>query len=151
MADNDTKPAHVPTFTLATADDYTTRYGEPGAPLTELLPNQLARASRILRDELTADGYDISTLIASGRVHADTVADVVCDMVNYAARTSAEATGFTAPLGASQASITAGPYSQSATFAAPAGFMSLTKVHKRRLGLPVQRVFEVDLLHKEQT
>lgn len=47
MADNDSKPAHVPTFTLATADDYTTRYGEPGAPLSELLPKVRAEPRRL--------------------------------------------------------------------------------------------------------
>ena len=41
MADNDTKPAHVPTFTLATADDYTTRYGEPGAPSPSSSPRSV--------------------------------------------------------------------------------------------------------------
>lgn len=149
MADNDTKPAHVPTFTLATADDYTTRYGEPGTPLTELLPNQLARASRIVRDELAADGYDIEALIAAGTVRADTATDVVCDMVSYMIRSVSDG-GFGPQFGSSQASMTAGPYTQSATFSTPAGSLSFTRVHRRRLGLAPVGAFEVDLLDSNE-
>ena len=138
--------ADMESFSLATAADYSERYGDPDDALAALLAGQLARASRIVRDELAADGYDIEEMIASGHIRADTAADIVCDMVHYAASSAASALGFAPPLGASQASVTTGPFSQSASFAAPVGSMSLTKVHRRRLGLPAQRAFEVDLL-----
>lgn len=133
-------------FSLATASDYSVRYGDPDDALASLLEGQLARASRIVRDELQASGYDIEEMITSGRVRADTAADVVCDMVHYAASSALSPLGFAHPVGASQASVTTGPFTQSASFAAPVGSMSLTKVHRRRLGLPAQRAFEVDLL-----
>lgn len=147
MGNENVNPPRREKFTLATAADYSERYGDPDDALAQLLEEQLARASRIVRDELAASGYDIEEMISSGRVHADTAADVVCDMVNYAARTAGGVAGLLAPpLGASQASMTAGPFSQSASFSAPVGSMSLTRVHRKRLGLPLQRAFEVDLL-----
>lgn len=133
-------------FTLATEDDYTKVYGTPdGSALVGRLDALLARASRIVRDELAADGHDIQAMIGAGTVRTDTAADVVVDMVAYAIRSASG--GMEAPFGASQASMTAGPYTQSATFTAAVGSLSFTKVHRRRLGIPARgRAFEVDLL-----
>lgn len=139
MADEETP------FTLATVADYVAIYGDPDASLAPLLEGQLARASRIVRDELAADGYDVEAMIAAGTLRADTVADVVVDMVGFAAQTSGSA-GMGGIVGATQTSMTAGPYSQSATFATPVGSLSFTKVHRRRLGLAGRKAFEVDLL-----
>lgn len=129
-------------FTLATVADYVAVHGEPDTTLAPLLEGQLARASRIVRDELAADGHDVQAMIATGALRADTVADVVVDMVAYAAQTAV----LTGAVGATQTSMTAGPYSQSATYSSPVGSLSFTKVHRRRLGLTGQEAFEVDLL-----
>lgn len=130
-------------FTLAVSQDYVDRYGPVDSVLAGMLDSYLARASRIVRDELAASGVDIRSMIAAGAVQADTAADVVCDMVSYMVRSSGSGE---VPFGASQATTSAGPYSQSATFATPTGSLSFTRVHRRRLGLTVSRAFEVDLL-----
>lgn len=129
-------------FTLATARDYTDRYGPLDAAETAATDAHLARASRIVRDEFAREGFDITVLIQAGKVQADTAADVVCDMVAYMQRSTAG----DAPFGATQVSQTAGPYTQSASYKTPTGSMSFTRVHRRRLGLPVSRAFNVDLL-----
>lgn len=129
-------------FTLATARDYAERYGPLDAAETAATDAHLARASRIVRDEFAREGFDITVLIQAGKVQADTAADVVCDMVAYMKRSAAG----DAPFGATQVSQTAGPYTQSASYKTPTGSMSFTRVHRRRLGLPVSRAFNVDLL-----
>ena len=129
-------------FTLATARDYVDRYGPLDAAETAATDADLARASRIVRDEFAREGFDINVLIQAGKVQADTAADVVCDMVAYMQRSTAG----DAPFGATQVSQTAGPYTQSASYKTPTGSMSFTRVHRRRLGLPVSRAFNVDLL-----
>ena len=132
-------------FTLAQAEDYTATYGTPDDDaLAGRLDALLARASRVVRDE-PADGHDIQALIAAQTVREDTARDVVVDMVAYAIRSASG--GFDAPFGASQASQTAGPYTQSATFSVAVGSLSFTRVHRRRLGVaPRTRAWEVDLL-----
>jgi phage protein gp19/gp15/gp42 len=70
------------------------------------------------------------------------VADVVCDMVAYMQRSAVG----DVPFGATQVSQTAGPYTQSASYKTPTGSLSFTRVHRRRLGLPVSRAFNIDLL-----
>lgn len=136
-------------FTLATPADYVDRYGVAPVEHQDQIGSYLARASRIVRDELAADGHDIEAMIREGSVRADTAADVVCDMVSYMIR-SVSSGGFGPQFGASQASMSAGPYSQSATFSTPAGSLSFTRVHRRRLGLARLRAFEVDLLASRQ-
>lgn len=128
---------------LAEPTDYTSVYGpvDDQARLGALL----ARASRIVRDELAADGYDLAAMMEAGTIRADTAADVVVDMVAYALRTTASG-GFAPPVGATQASMTAGPYSRSATFSAAVGSLSFTKVHRKRLGIKRPGAFSVDLL-----
>ncbi|QPK80815.1 hypothetical protein G7Y41_07075 [Schaalia sp. ZJ405] len=133
-----------PPETLVAPKEYEAAYGE-GSADTNTLTALLAKATRIVRDELAADGYDLWDLLNKGKIRTDTAKDVVIDMVAYALRSSNGA--FDAPFGAAQASMTGGPYSQSATFTAPVGSLSFTKVHRRRLGLPrLSRAFEVDLL-----
>ena len=130
------------TFTLATAQDYADRYGPQEAGEAAMMSAHLARASRIVRDEFAREGLDITVLIQAGRLQADTVADVVCDMVAYMQRSAVGDT----PFGATQVSQTAGPYTQSASYKTPTGSLSFTRVHRRRPGLPVSRAFNVDLL-----
>ena len=136
-------------FTLATEADYVDRYGGVPVEHQDRVATYLARASRIVRDELAADGYDIEALIAAGTVRADTATDVVCDMVSYMIRSVSDG-GFGPQFGSSQASMTAGPYTQSATFSTPAGSLSFTRVHRRRLGLAPVGAFEVDLLDSNE-
>lgn len=131
-------------WTLATLDDYI----EVNGPVDDedMLRALLAKASRIVRDELAADGFNLTAMLDDGRVRADTAADVVVDMVAYALRTTA-GMGLDAPFGATQASMTGGPYTQSATFTTAVGQLSFTRVQRRRLGLPGRgRAFEIDLL-----
>lgn len=132
--------------TLATADDYTMIYGTPDdSALAGRLDALLARACRVVRDELAADGLDLWDMIADGRINEESAKDIVVDMVAYAIQSASG--GFDAPFGASQASMTAGPYTQSATFPAAVGSLSFTKVHRRRLGVPARtKAWEVDLL-----
>lgn len=132
----------MPGFTLATAQDYADRYGPQDAGEAAVTSAHLARASRIVRDEFAREGLDITVLIQVGKIQADTVADVVCDMVAYMQRSAAS----DVPFGATQVSQTAGPYTQSASYKTPAGSLSFTRVHRRRLGLPASRAFNVDLL-----
>lgn len=132
----------MPGFTLATAQDYADRYGPQDAGEAAVTSAHLARASRIVRDEVAREGLDITFLIQAGKIQADTVADVVCDMVAYMQRSAAS----DVPFGATQVSQTAGPYTQSASYKTPTGSLSFTRVHRRRLGLPTSRAFNVDLL-----
>lgn len=128
-------------WSLAQARDYEAVNGPVDD--TEMLYSLLAKASRIVRDEAAADGYDLPALIEAGTVRADTATDVVVDMVAYALRSAG---GLDAPFGATQASMTGGPYTQSASFATAVGSLSFTRVHRKRLGLPSRRAFEIDLL-----
>lgn len=132
----------MPGFTLATAQDYADRYGPQDAGEAAVTSAHLARASRIIRDEFAREDLDITVLIQAGKIQADTVADVVCDMVAYMQRSAAS----DVPFGATQVSQTAGPYTQSASYKTPTGSLSFTRVHRRRLGLPTSRAFNVDLL-----
>lgn len=95
----------------------------------------LTRATRIVRDELAADKIDLAAALADGTIRRDSYEDVVCDMVRYAIRQQADGFAY----GATQSTITGGPYSQSSTFSAPVGSMSFTRVHRRRLGIRLPR------------
>jgi hypothetical protein len=116
-----------------------THYTEGGfGPAFDGLPSLLARASRIVRAECKNAGVDIDEWIASGRVDADLVADVVCDMVAYAQAGP--------DVGVESVQQGAGPYQATLKYASAVGSLSFTKVHRKRLGIPGQRAFEVDLL-----
>lgn len=95
----------------------------------------LTRAARIVRDELAADKIDLAAALADGTIRRDSYEDVVCDMVRYAIRQQADGFAY----GATQSTVTGGPYSQSSTFSAPVGSMSFTRVHRRRLGIRMRR------------
>lgn len=95
----------------------------------------LTRATRIVRDELAADKIDLAAALAEGTIRRDSYEDVVCDMVRYSI--SQQVDGFA--YGATQSTVTGGPYSQSSTFSAPVGSMSFTRVHRRRLGIRLTR------------
>lgn len=95
----------------------------------------LTRATRIVRDELAADKIDLAAALADGTIRRDSYEDVVCDMVRYAIRQQADGFAY----GATQSTVTGGPYSQSSTFSAPVGSMSFTRVHRRRLGIRMRR------------
>ncbi len=99
----------------------------------------LPRAARIVRDELAADGIDLAAALADGTIRRDSYEDVVCDMVRYSIRQQADGFAY----GATQSTVTGGPYSQSSTFSAPVGSMSFTRVHRRRLGIRLTRFASV--------
>lgn len=130
-------------WALASAQDYEAVNGD--VEDEEMLDALLAKASRIVRDEAAADGYDLHALIEAGTVRADTACDVVVDMVAYALR-STSGGGLDAPYGATQAAMTGGPYTQSATFATAVGSLSFTRVQRKRLGLARSRAWQVDLI-----
>lgn len=106
------------------------------------LPEKLARASRIVRAECEASGVDIDGWIADKRVDPDLVADVVCDMVAYAQAGP--------DVGVESVQQGAGPYQATMKYASTVGSLSFTRVHRKRLGIPVQRAFEVDLLAERE-
>ena len=95
----------------------------------------LTCATRIVRDELAADKIDLAAALADGTIRRDSYEDVVCDMVRYSIRQQMDGFAY----GATQSTVTGGPYSQSSTFSAPVGSMSFTRVHRRRLGIRLTR------------
>lgn len=109
------------------------RYGqaEESSVGQQTVEAALARAARIVRDELAADKIDLAAALAAGTIRRDSYEDVVCDMVRYSIRQQADGFAY----GATQSTVTGGPYSQSSTFSTPVGSMSFTRVHRRRLGV----------------
>lgn len=109
------------------------RYGqaEESSVGHQVVEAALARAARIVRDELAADKIDLAAALADGSIRRDSYEDVVCDMVRYSIRQQADGFAY----GATQSTVTGGPYSQSSTFSTPVGSMSFTRVHRRRLGV----------------
>ena len=109
------------------------RYGqaEESSVGHQVVETALARAARIVRDELAADKIDLAAALADGSIRRDSYEDVVCDMVRYSIRQQADGFAY----GATQSTVTGGPYSQSSTFSTPVGSMSFTRVHRRRLGV----------------
>ena len=109
------------------------RYGptEESTVGQQIVETALARASRIVRDELAADKIDLAAALADGSIRRDSYEDVVCDMVRYSIRQQADGFAY----GATQSTVTGGSYSQSSTFSTPVGSMSFTRVHRRRLGV----------------
>ena len=113
------------------------RYGpnEENTVTQQVVEAALTRAARIVRDELAADKIDLAAALADGTSRRDSYEDVVCDMVRYSIRQQADGFAY----GATQSTVTGGPYSQSSTFSAPVGSMSFTRVHRRRLGIRLTR------------
>ncbi|MDU5163493.1 MAG: Gp19/Gp15/Gp42 family protein [Actinomyces sp.] len=132
-------PAADPLDVTITA--FRNRYGpyEESQVGQQVVDVALPRAARIVRDELAADGIDLSAALADGTIRRDSYEDVVCDMVRYAIRQQADGFAY----GATQSTVTGGPYSQSSTFTAPVGSMSFTRVHRRRLGIRLRRFASV--------
>lgn len=120
---------------------FRTRYGpnEENTVGQQTVEAALTRAARIVRDELAADKIDLAAALADGTIRRDSYEDVVCDMVRYSIRQQADGFAY----GATQSTVTGGPYSQSSTFSAPVGSMSFTKVHRRRLGIRLRRFASV--------
>lgn len=118
-----------------------TRYGptEGNTVGQQTVEAALTRAARIVRDELAADKIDLAAALADGTIRRDSYEDVVCDMVRYSIRQQADGFAY----GATQSTVTGGPYSQSSTFSAPVGSMSFTRVHRRRLGIRLRRFASV--------
>lgn len=121
--------------------DFRNRYGpnEENTVGQTTVDAALTRAARIVRDELAADKIDLAAALADGTIRRDSYEDVVCDMVRYSIRQQADGFAY----GATQSTVTGGPYSQSSTFSAPVGSMSFTKVHRRRLGIRLRRFASV--------
>jgi phage protein gp19/gp15/gp42 len=113
------------------------RYGmsEESKVGQQVVEAALTSATRIVRDELAADKIDLAAALADGTIRRDSYEDVVCDMVRYSIRQQVDGFAY----GATQSTVTGGPYSQSSTFSAPVGSMSFTRVHRRRLGIRLTR------------
>lgn len=113
------------------------RYGisEESKVGQQVVEAALTRATRIVRDELAADKIDLAAALADDTIRRDSYEDVVCDMVRYSIRQQVDGFAY----GATQSTVTGGPYSQSSTFSAPVGSMSFTRVHRRRLGIRLTR------------
>lgn len=120
---------------------FRTRYGmdEERTVGQQTVEAALTRATRIVRDELAADKIDLAAELAAGTIRRDSYEDVVCDMVHYSVRQQMDGFAY----GATQSTVTGGPYSQSSTFSAPVGSMSFTRVHRRRLGIRLERFASV--------
>nr|DAX68403.1 MAG TPA: hypothetical protein [Caudoviricetes sp.] len=113
------------------------RYGisEESKVGQQVVEAALTSATRIVRDELAADKIDLAAALADNTIRRDSYEDVVCDMVRYSIRQQVDGFAY----GATQSTVTGGPYSQSSTFSAPVGSMSFTRVHRRRLGIRLTR------------
>lgn len=109
---------------LATIEQYEALYGTYSDHDT--LQAWLDRGSRRLADELERYG------IEQDEAKADTYADIVCAMVHRALPANAEAA---LPVGLTQFSMTAGPYSQSGTIPGGYGSLYLERTEKDQLGL----------------
>lgn len=107
----------------ATTSDIEARW----RPLTEA---EASRASTLLDDAAVIiddlAGIDEATVDEATAAKAKIVS---CDMVIRAMSMSQDA------YGVSQASMTAGPYTQSWTYSSPSGDLYLTKLEKRMLGI----------------
>lgn len=128
---------------FATEAYYTENFGSPPASIAARLEAELARASRYVRAECPGIDARIAAYVldpsAPGALDPDLAADVVCEMVKTAAPTDAG--------GAGVASIqqSAGPYSQSTTFANPVGDLYFSKKQRKLLGCGGQRAFTVSM------
>lgn len=124
------------------------RYGisEESKVGQQVVEAALTRATRIVRDELAADKIDLAAALAAGTIRRDSYEDVVCDMVRYSIRQQVDGFAY----GATQSTVTGGPYSQSSTFSAPVGSMSFTRVHRRRLGIRLTRFAAVRTIGARQ-
>lgn len=120
---------------FATKEDFEARGYVAETLTTEVLNERLAGASRFIHSQAPRLQADV----LAGRVDVALVADIVCRMV---ARTLSRGQLD----GVSQFSQTAGPFTQSATVANPAGDFYLTRAEKLSLGMGRGKAFEIDLL-----
>ena len=93
-----------------------------------LTPSESAKAATLL-DDAAAILDTLAVFDSSDPNVAANLRIVSCNMVIRAMSSSADTFGM------SQGSMTAGPYTQSWTFANPSGDMYLTKMEKRLLGV----------------
>ena len=119
-------------MTYATVTDLEARW----RPLTD---QEDVRADALLDDatatiDLTARSVG-TKLDENDETIMDAAKSVCCQMVIRAMLASVSADSVAAPVGASQASWTAGPFAQSATFANPNGDIYLTNAEIAKLGL----------------
>lgn len=106
----------------ATIDDLEARYGEVPSELSDRVDALLEDAATILDAQVAVDISDQQQL---ARLRL-----VSCSMVNRALQ-AAESDAY----GISQASMTAGSYTQSMSYANPSGDLYLTGTEKRMLGI----------------
>lgn len=106
----------------ATIDDLEARYGEVPSELSDRVDALLEDAATILDAQVAVDISDQQQL---ARLRL-----VSCSMVNRALQ-AAESDAY----GISQASMTAGSYTQSMSYANPSGDLYLTGTEKRMLGV----------------
>lgn len=111
-------------------------------PLTDA---EKVRASVLLGDatqQVLIEATGIVERIEAGKLDPSVPERVVCDMARRAMLAGVDQPAFT------NFQETAGPFSQSGTFANPTGDLYLTKTEKRLLGANRQRAFSIDLLDR---
>lgn len=121
---------------FADASYYEENFGAPPSSIADRLDKELARASRYVRAEVPS----VDARIASGKLDADLVKDIVCEMVKSASASMAEG------VGVASVQQAAGPYSKTTTFANPVGDLYLTKKQRRLLGGGLARAGNVDVI-----
>lgn len=129
---------------FATLEDMENRYGPIGSEEEDRVSTLLSDASIMLETELTRVGKAVDD---DDAVQAECLKIVCCSMVNRVI-SSGDMMDIT------QASMTAGPYTQSMTYSNPSGDMYLTKNERRMLGIPLrkQRLFSIEpMIHGGQS
>lgn len=106
-----------------------------------LMPTEESRAEALLLDataylteRLASAGVEI---VAGDEVQTANLKAVCCSMVQRVMAVSEDSAGI------SQSSQTAGPFSQSNSYANPGGDMYLTSAEQRKIGIKRQRAFAV--------
>ncbi|MBK0420160.1 hypothetical protein JD276_14070 [Leucobacter sp. CSA1] len=114
----------------ATADDLRELWPDMPVGSDEHAGVLLAAASAVMR----AEARDIAG------VDSELLKLIACEMVKTAMRAPAESDGL------ASLNLSAGPFSQQASFRADPTDLFLTKKHRRWLGIGRQRAFSIDLL-----
>lgn len=115
----------------ASVEDYVARYGEVDDP--KLLYELLMDATRLIASELERVGLPTDDEVAADRRMQ------VCRTVSNRAM-SQESGESGIPVGATQFSQTAGPYTESFSFKYPSRDIYLTKAERRLLGIARGRI-----------
>lgn len=122
------------TAAFATVDDLAARW-------RVLSDSERRQAETLLDDASDLIRAECPTYVDAGR---STLKRITCAIVKRAMLAGGDAAGI------SQSSQTAGPFTESLTYANPAGELYLTNAERTSLGLKRQRAFSVELVGEEQ-